>query len=125
MCTGDVMITGGLGALGALVASWSAQLLHDGRQTLRLLSRSGRPSPSQLQRGGFLHGLLSGAAGSMTYGGRSGASHGGGGGSGVMVTLERCDASAVEDAAAVMRRGARPVGTLLHAAGVLQVSHPG
>lgn len=104
---GDVLVSGGLGALGVLVASWAASVVGGGgRQALRLLSRSGRPADGQLRRGAPLHALLAAA---------------GGGGGGVMVTLERCDAAAAEEAAAAVGRGGRPVGTLLHAAGVLKV----
>jgi hypothetical protein len=125
-----VLITGGLGALGILTALWAALNSSNGggggdgggggsdnvaaspgsTSHIQLLSRSGRPGRDALQHGSPLHALLSGAAG-----GRSGV--------GVSVTMRRCDAAAAEEAAAALQGRRCAASTLLHAAGVLQVTH--
>jgi hypothetical protein len=125
---GEVLITGGLGALGILTALWAAlsssssggsssggggngsAAASGSTSHIQLLSRSGRPSQDALQQGSPLHALLSGAAG-----GRSGV--------GASVTMRRCDAASAEEAAAALQSRSCAASTLLHAAGVLQVMH--
>jgi hypothetical protein len=123
---GEVLITGGLGALGILTALWAALsssssssssdgnnnsvTVPDSTSHIQLLSRSGRPGRYALQHGLPLHTLLSGAAG-----GRSGV--------GTCVMMRRCDAASAEEAAAALQSRGCAGSTLLHAAGVLQVMH--
>ncbi len=121
-CTaaGEMLITGGLGALGILTALWAALSSGGGgsgssdsaaasgsTSHIQLLSRSGRPSRDALQPGSPLRALLSGPAG------RSGV--------GASMTMRRCDAASAEEAAAALRSRSCAGSMLLHAAGVLQV----
>ncbi len=123
-----MLLTGGLGALGVLVACWVAAAdgagggmggAFPGAQpsscagccgaAIRLLGRSGRASAAALASPP-LRALLTG-------GGISG-------GVATLVTLERCDAATAEEAADAVRGRAAPLGAILHAAGVLEVRRP-
>ena len=111
---GDVLITGGLGALGTLVAVWIAAGQggggsSSGRSAIRLLGRSGRPDRRALQPGTPLHRLVT--AGS---GGRRDPPA-------MLVTMARCDAASAEEASAATTHSEQPLATFLHAAGILQV----
>lgn len=142
-CAGEVLITGGLGALGVLAALWAVLSSSapsdnsagsgagsqssgggsrsgasgrsgsgEGSMHVRLLSRSGRPTRDALQPGSALHALLAGGSG-----GASGSSI-----RAAMVTMQRCDAAAAEEAADVLTGCGSATCTVLHAAGVLQVN---
>ena len=120
---GELLITGGLGALGILTALWvalssgssansnaaaSSTAAGGGARHIQLLSRSGRPGGDALQPGAPLHALLSGTAGGHT-------------GVGTAVTMRHCDAASAEEAVAALQGGSAAASTVLHAAGVLQV----
>lgn len=128
-----MLITGGLGALGVLTALWAALgtsssvtgssgsgddstampgTANGSGGHIRLLSRGGRPGRDALQPGAPLHALLSGMAGGSSGSGAPAA----------LVTMQRCDAAAAEDAADVLRLRSSAASTMLHAAGVLQVT---
>lgn len=102
---GDVVITGGLGALGVLLATWSASLSDSMSDSgrVRLLSRSGRAAPGQAA-GCSLQSLLQGGSSDNAP----------------QIVMDRCDAALAEEAAYVMG-GNQTAGTLLHAAGVVKV----
>lgn len=116
---GGVLVTGGLGSLGVLVASWiasqgTAQSTNHGSnpllirmQDLYLPSRSGHLEVSAQLPGTALHQLLT-----M---------------SGALVTIAKGDMSVAEDSAAITSspttQGRCPITTVLHASGVLQVCH--
>jgi NADPH:quinone reductase-like Zn-dependent oxidoreductase len=92
---GRVLVTGGLGALGSLVAGW---LSGHGVQQLHLLGRAGK-----LQDGAAVHHLLSSN------------------GSNSQVIISQCDAGSSEDLAAAVSssRQLLPVNLIIHAGGVL------
>ena len=134
---GGVLITGGIGALGLLVAQWLAQTPHTSHDTVRqttgkeinssssvsassyaapagasppdlyLVSRTGRPDAAVLAPNAPLARLLTGSMG--------------------LVTITRADVATAEDAAAVLAAapaalGRQPVTAVVHASGVLKVS---
>jgi NADPH:quinone reductase-like Zn-dependent oxidoreductase len=92
---GRVLVTGGLGALGSLVAQW---LCGNGVQQLHLLGRVGK-----LRTGAVLQRLLNSS------------------GSSSQVIVSQCDAGSSEDLAAVLSssRELLPVELIIHAGGLL------
>jgi hypothetical protein len=90
---GRVLVTGGLGALGTLVAQW---LAGNSVRQLHLLGRSGK-----LQAGSGIEQLLSNSCS--------------------QVIVSQCDAGFSEDLAAVLRSSSQllPVEVIVHAGGVL------
>eukprot|EP00887_Chlorella_sp_A99_P003362 scaffold26.g3362.t1 len=109
------VVSGGMGALGALSARWLAAA---GVKRLLLLGRSGLAegaSPTGAQAGGTST-AVSGTAASLTEttaGGRWAAA----------VTLSKCDAACAADVAAVLPLAAdagAPISGILHAGGVLR-----
>lgn len=119
MSAGGVLVTGGLGSLGVLVASWiasqgTAQSTNQGSkppltqmQDLYLPSRSGHLEASVQLPGTALYQLLTA--------------------SGALVTIAKGDMSVAEESAAIASsptaQGRCPITTVLHASGVLQVCH--
>jgi NADPH:quinone reductase-like Zn-dependent oxidoreductase len=97
--TGRVVVTGGLGALGSLVARW---LASNGVRQLHLLGRSGKVAALNSSRSSSGFGELQ----------RSGPSQ---------VIVSQCDASSSADLAAVLASSAQllPVEAVMHAGGVL------
>jgi NADPH:quinone reductase-like Zn-dependent oxidoreductase/acyl carrier protein len=92
---GRVVVTGGLGALGSLVAEW---LCGHGVSQLQLLGRVGK-----LRGSSSLEQLLSSSSGSS------------------QVIISQCDAGSSEDLAAALysTSGSLPVELIIHAGGVL------
>jgi len=101
-CSGTVLVTGGTGALGSLVAAWLAQ---SGVQHLVLTGRTGRLAPTaQLPMTDAGHPLF-----------------------GALVTVAACDGAATSDVAALAatlldssnRISLPPLAAVMHAGGVL------
>jgi NADPH:quinone reductase-like Zn-dependent oxidoreductase len=95
---GRVVVTGGLGALGSLVAGW---LCGHGVQQLHLLGRAGKLQCGSSSSAAAVEQLLSGGSSSQ-------------------VIISQCDAGSSADLAAVLSSGSLlPVELILHAGGVL------
>lgn len=117
VCTGQIVITGGLGALGMMIATWLSRTRSSGLE-LCLLGRSAIPGAAA-RAAFFPQSAPSGSA-------RPSRLHSEGAGRewGPVITLAKCDIGLRADAAVLAPvSGPLALKGILHAGGVLRVCY--